>query len=147
MSKLTTNTADLQAILDKVNALPDAGSDGGGNGSAEIKTGELTLTKSLSSPGYYDYKLTADGFTPTEYNILIIYANETYRVGGIQNSLLAVVWGELALEGYDKTFLSSGTIIAPKNITIMPDYVVLVETGDNTSSAATTRNSINYYAI
>lgn len=29
MSKLTTNTADLQAILDKVNALPDVGSAGG----------------------------------------------------------------------------------------------------------------------
>ena len=27
MSKLTTNTTDLQAILDKVNALPDAGSN------------------------------------------------------------------------------------------------------------------------
>lgn len=40
MSKLTTNTADLQAILDKVNALPNAGSGGG-----SVETCTVTITQ------------------------------------------------------------------------------------------------------
>lgn len=42
MSKLTTNTADLQAILDKVNALPDAGN-------SEPALQEKTATPATSS--------------------------------------------------------------------------------------------------
>lgn len=141
-TQLSNNNTKLASLIQELQGK----AAGGGSGSAEIKSGELTVEISRSSPGYYDYKLTADGFTPTKYNILIIYANETNDNGATVNALLAVVWGELKFGDYDKGFQLSNTIIAPKDITIMPDYVVLVETGANTLTSFT-RNSIHYYAI
>ena len=44
MSQLSTNTIDLQAILAQVNALPEAGSGGGGSGEPVYASGELLIT-------------------------------------------------------------------------------------------------------
>lgn len=45
MSQLETNTASLQAILDVVNKLPEAGSGGGDDSNYyTLKNGVLTIT-------------------------------------------------------------------------------------------------------
>lgn len=47
MSQLTTNTASLQAILDTVNALPEAG---GGGGVYKVAEGSFALNISSAAP-------------------------------------------------------------------------------------------------
>lgn len=66
MSKLTTNTTDLQAILDKVNALPDAGSGGG----ASVETCSVRVspdTDATVNMIAYTY-VEDDGKVTTMYN-------------------------------------------------------------------------------
>lgn len=73
MSQLTTNTTSLQAILDAVNALPEAG------GGASIETCTVKIMSGDDLNQYYGCVATvlADGVTTVDF--------ESYA-GGVQNS-------------------------------------------------------------
>lgn len=64
MSQLTNNTTNLQAILDKVNALPDA--DGGGAGGTNVDVYNLTFHGSAAYVEFRYTKLTENGLEKIE---------------------------------------------------------------------------------
>lgn len=71
-TELQSNNADLQTILNKVNALPEAGG-GGGGGSATVEILPITVTNNgMSAPGENEYILSNDNLHSSSRSIIVI---------------------------------------------------------------------------
>lgn len=109
-TELQSNNADLQTILNKVNALPEAG--GGGGGSVETCTVTFRKGSSMTEPGmgtgtvYY-----SDGNGAVKNTLFNIVNNTTITV--IKNSIIYVSGGW------------SGTISTATNATLLYSYTAI----------------------
>lgn len=90
MSQLTANTTSLQAILDAVNALPEAG--GGG---FRIVTGEVNIAKVLTGFDLDVCTVAGLDFAPTTVIFAAKWDSRSYRTG---NAI-----GVLAIKGENLT--------------------------------------------
>lgn len=92
-TELQSNNADLQTILNKVNALPEAG--GGGGGSVETCTVTISGSSSSCYPRYVAY-------TSVDSNGEVIGANQTVSTSSVtvtcvKGSTLAVKFKSVEL--------------------------------------------------
>lgn len=72
MSNLNNNTTQLEALLAKVNALPDAGSGGGGSSGGTV----TVLVSGIPEPDTYIYYLDGDFNLCTE----LLQGEKTYNI-------------------------------------------------------------------
>ena len=80
MSQLTQNTADLDALIAKANALPDAGSGGGG----AVETCTVTVTFTGVVAGYGSAGLATIEFSQVASGAL------THRTNGISQDTIII---------------------------------------------------------
>ena len=74
-SILQSNNTDLQAILDLVNALPEAGMDSGSSSEGiQVATGSFTVASTTTTTNTTVVEITGLGFRPDEVYIYPYYA-------------------------------------------------------------------------
>lgn len=78
MSQLETNTTGLQALLDMVNALPNAGSGGGESSGYQVATGTFTVETAVSVANKVAHTVTGLPFQP---KIVWVMRNAGMTVG------------------------------------------------------------------
>ena len=100
MSNLENNTASLQALLDKINALPEAGS--GGTNSGDVKTCEITIehnTQSVLNPNPQIY-ISYSAFDSNEVlsDTIQLGYGETITINSIINSIITLTSVEVSFD-------------------------------------------------
>lgn len=105
MSNLSKNTTDLQAILDAVNALPDAGGGSGGGGSVE--TCDVTVSLLEGQIRSYAYTGLVDGELVTVHQGRAFGSTVTLT-NVVVGSLFSCVSMDASVIGFE---VSNGTTI------------------------------------
>ena len=144
LTQLQTNNTNLQACIDKANALPEAGG-GAGSSKVQIATGSFSIASNITTTNTVIVQITGLDFKPDEIYIypyyvggIVIQKGKTYFIGCYTSD--ATKWTNTnTLYAYRENFSSSLGIISTDT---SGAYSRILSTDDG-FSLSTSSNSIN----